>query len=81
MRGTLIVNGFLKRDGTQCCIVNVYAPCAKQDKVELWDAFKILIDQNSDVCVCVIGDFNTIRFDEERIWRSSGGDSRDKDIF
>lgn len=81
MRGPLIVNGFLKRDGTQCCIVNVYAPCVTQQKTELWDALQLWIEQNSEVCICVIGDFNAIRFDEERVGRSNDGDTRDKELF
>lgn len=35
MRGALVVNGFFRRDGTNCCIINVYAPGLEQEKREL----------------------------------------------
>lgn len=40
IRGALIVNCFLRKDGTTCCIVNIYAPCGTQEKFELWDSIK-----------------------------------------
>lgn len=81
MRGALIVNGVLIKDGTRCCIVNVYAPCVEQEQNELWQALQVLVEQNQDVCVCIVGDFNTIRFREERVGRSRSFDPRETEKF
>lgn len=60
MRGALIINGVVRKDGTQYCIINMYAPCVEQEHNELWEALQLLADQNQDMCLCIAGDFNTI---------------------
>lgn len=47
------MNGYLRSDGMLCNIINVHALCELQDKRVLWDAIKIIVEQNAGVCVCV----------------------------
>lgn len=81
MRGMLVVNGFWREDGTRCIIINVYAPCSFPEKCELWDAIKRVIEQNLDACISIVGDFNSIRNEHERVGRGERVDSRDIDCF
>lgn len=55
MNEVLIVNGLWGVEQTRCCIINVYAPCYLQERVELWDMISI-----------ILGDFNSIRSINER---------------
>lgn len=80
-REVLVVNGFLKSDGTLCCILDVYAPCQMSEKKLLWEVISGVIEQSVGYCVCVIGDFNSIRNRSARIGRSSGGDTREITTF
>ncbi|XP_057775424.1 uncharacterized protein LOC130994398 [Salvia miltiorrhiza] len=67
--GAVVVNGFRQDDGRAFCLVNVYAPCDSSGKSELWDKLKLVADQNSERCVCFLGDFNAIRDESERVGR------------
>lgn len=42
MEGALIVNGRWISDGSNCCIVNVYAPCPLEERKELWDRLNLV---------------------------------------
>ncbi|KAL8462076.1 hypothetical protein ACS0TY_033233 [Phlomoides rotata] len=64
--GAVIVNGFLGLNRIECCIINVYSPCVLSEKEELWDRLSTIISYNSYSCVCVAGDFNSIRRTAER---------------
>lgn len=81
MSGALIVNGFWGQDRTQCCIINIYAPCLLPEKQDLWDRLSLVIDQNPSVCICVIGDFNSIRRESERMGRGLLANKRDIAAF
>ncbi|KAL8478208.1 hypothetical protein ACS0TY_030195 [Phlomoides rotata] len=71
IKGMLAVNGFWVEDGMKVMIINVYAPCKLSAKAQLWDAILIVLEQNQDIRICVVGDFNSIREESERIGRSS----------
>lgn len=76
-RGVLAVNGFLKEDGSQVCILNVYAPCSTTDRIILWDIICNYLASYSATLVCVMGDFNAIRSPNERSGRGCTIDQRD----
>ncbi|KAL8477136.1 hypothetical protein ACS0TY_029438 [Phlomoides rotata] len=80
-RGMLVVNGRWVGDGSRCTIINVYTPNNSAQRGDLWELIKALADQHSTDKVCIIGDFNVIRGEKERIGRSSFYDTRDMDKF
>ncbi|KAL8490658.1 hypothetical protein ACS0TY_022603 [Phlomoides rotata] len=51
------------------------------EKRELWDTIRLVINQYREACICVVGDFNAIRFPEERVGRGETGDTRDMTNF
>ncbi|KAL5169552.1 putative plastid-lipid-associated protein 11, chloroplastic [Glycine soja] len=51
-------------------IVNVYAPCDQAGKRILWDELSHLKASNPNGLWCVLGDFNSIRSQDERITSS-----------
>ncbi|KAL8543150.1 hypothetical protein ACS0TY_003881 [Phlomoides rotata] len=81
MEGAVIVNGYWKEDGSRCCVVNVYASCIVSAKMELWDRIQSIIEQEADACICVLGDFNSIRYESEREGRRAGSCRRDVMAF
>lgn len=80
-KGVLVVNGYLREDGTQICIMNVYAPCVPAEREELWSLIRNVIAQLGNTLYCVVGDFNAIRDVRERVGRGSVVDQRDIDVF
>lgn len=66
----IVINGYLVEGGKGCSIVNVYAPCSPAAREILWDQIGILARQCNDDCFCIIGDFNCIRSESERVGRS-----------
>ncbi|XP_057789480.1 uncharacterized protein LOC131006301 [Salvia miltiorrhiza] len=67
--GALIVNGKWMSNNLLGCIINVYAFQILSDRELLWDSLGMVIRQNCDSCICIAGDFNTIRYDFERVGR------------
>nr|ABD32574.2 Endonuclease/exonuclease/phosphatase [Medicago truncatula] len=51
-------------------IANVYAPCDTLAKQDLWVRLSQFLTANGDVNVCVCGDFNYVRSEEERRGRN-----------
>lgn len=51
--------------------MNVYAPTGLMEKINLWDQMQTVIQQNDDGCVCLAGDFNSIKEPGERIGRGA----------
>lgn len=43
MGGVVIINGHWGPDRTDCCIINVYAPCSLEERIELWDRLNSVI--------------------------------------
>ncbi|XP_057811329.1 uncharacterized protein LOC131025551 [Salvia miltiorrhiza] len=66
INGAVIVNGKWIKEDIGCCLINVYAPAGAGEKAILWDLIKTIVEQNEDRCVCVMGDFNAVRKQEER---------------
>jgi hypothetical protein len=61
----LVIKGTFIPNAQNFIIFNVYAPCDAAAKKSLWERLIPLVLNNSDVCVCVCGDFNSIRSVEE----------------
>lgn len=80
-RGVLITNGFLREDGQQVCVLNIYAPCSASEKKRLWDVVTNIISQQSSRYICVAGDFNAIRFESGRVGRGALIDHREISTF
>ena len=72
-------HSFLLLDGTwvsedqRLFIVNVYAPCDLPGKRILWEELRQLKLANPNGVWCFLGDFNSIRSQEERIGSSQRG--------
>ncbi|KAL8513732.1 hypothetical protein ACS0TY_013006 [Phlomoides rotata] len=81
MKGMLVVNGIWREDNVKVMIINVYAPRTVTEKEQLWDVIKIVLEQNENVRVCIVGDFNSIREENERIGKRGDVDHRDIRIF
>lgn len=84
MDGAVIINGMWGAERVDCCFISVYAPCRLDERIELWDRLKLIIQQNSSSCLCLVGDFNSIRFPDERVSRSGNlnwNDLREFDDF
>lgn len=81
MPGAVIVNGFWGPDRKGCCIINVYAPNDSEGRADLWDRILCVIQQSSNDCVCILGDFNAIRSISERRGRSLNQNRKDMDLF
>lgn len=56
----LVVNGRWRSTGEDLCIINIYTSCNAEEKQLLWDGLSIVIEQNSKINLCLIGDFNSI---------------------
>ena len=80
---TIKCHSFLFLDGTwvtenqRLHIVNVYAPCDLPGKRILWEELRQLKLANPNGVWCFLGNFNSIRSQEERI----GSSQRGADIF
>ncbi|KAL8545444.1 hypothetical protein ACS0TY_005558 [Phlomoides rotata] len=77
----MVVNGRLGEDGGEMVIINVYAPCSTSEKEQLWEIIKLVIEQNEEARLCVVGDFNSIRAEDKRVGRREEVDRRDINIF
>lgn len=65
--GAVAVNGSWRASGEELCIINVYAPCQLNGKLLLWDRLSLVVVQRSDPNLCIIGDFNSILEEVERV--------------
>ncbi|KAL8516062.1 hypothetical protein ACS0TY_014658 [Phlomoides rotata] len=81
MLGAVIVNGLWGADRIQCCIINVYAPCPLVDRIDLWDRLLGTLNQVAPSCICLAGDFNSIRRVSERAGRMAESCKRDIEAF
>ena len=62
----LAVSGRFLKSGDQFVVFNVYAPCDTSRQQVLWNVLSSRIDSLEGQNVCVCGDFNAIRREEER---------------
>ncbi|KAL8493332.1 hypothetical protein ACS0TY_024521 [Phlomoides rotata] len=68
-KGLLVVKGRWLEDSSVMLILNVYAPCNTTEKVQLWEILQVVTEQYEEYRICVAGDFNSIREENERIGR------------
>ncbi|KAL8522492.1 hypothetical protein ACS0TY_012600 [Phlomoides rotata] len=71
MEGAVVVNGVWGSERINCCLVNIYAACSLTERLALWDRLLQVVAQASDSCICITGDFNSVRRDAERAGRNS----------
>jgi exonuclease III len=62
----LVIKGKVISSDEEFMIFNVYAPCDLAAKREMWGTLKSKVLNNNDVNVCVCGDFNSVRGEDER---------------
>ncbi|XP_057808850.1 uncharacterized protein LOC131023324 [Salvia miltiorrhiza] len=79
--GALFVNGIWLSGNFPCVLINVYASQMLKDREELWDRIGLVVKQNRDSCVCVAGDFNSVRTESDRVGRGTQFSSRDIQVF
>ena len=77
----LIIKGTIIDSGVEFMIVNVYAPCDLAAEKDLWERLQLLVSTNTDLCLCVCGDFNSVRSVEERKGRGEVFRQVDADVF
>jgi exonuclease III len=77
----LIIKGKDLSTNEDFMVCNVYAPCDLLAKKQLWDRLHILVTSNVECCLCVCGDFNSVRSVEERKGRATFFRQGDADIF
>ncbi|XP_057811598.1 uncharacterized protein LOC131025829 [Salvia miltiorrhiza] len=82
--GGVAVNGQWVTGNIPCCFVNIYAPMTVSEKANLWGVISMIGEHNCDLCVCILGDFNAIRKQNERVGRGDSfcaTDTRNFDMF
>ena len=77
----LVIKGTVIRSAEDFVIMNVYAPCDSMAKKDLWDNLTSIIANCNDSCLCVCGDFNSVRNVEEKKGRGSVFRQVDADLF
>ena len=77
----LVIKGMVNQTTEDFIIFNVYAPCDSEAKRALWDKLSPLVASNNDVCLCVCGDFNSVRVPEERKGRWTVFRQADANLF
>lgn len=60
------IQGRFVKSGDEFTIFNVYAPCAANRQQILWESLVVRLTSLYDHNVCVCGDFNVVRYVEER---------------
>lgn len=71
----LVIKGKVISTSEEFVIVNVYAPCDLDAKKVLWERMSSLVLDNMNLCLCVCGDFNSVRNVEERKGRGEFSDN------
>ena len=62
----LWIQGRFVKSGNEFTIFNVYAPCDSNRQQVLWQTLANRLASLHDQNVCVCGDFNVVRYVEER---------------
>lgn len=65
--------GRIVAENLDCVFLNIYAPCDRGGKRALWDSLVDLKDNINSDFWCALGDFNAVRYPEER--KGSGNPS------
>ena len=66
-RGFIMLEGWWIKDNKKVFIINVYAPYDLQGKRDQWEQLLQLKSSYQDGLWCVLGDFNSIRHQHERL--------------
>ena len=66
-RGFILLEGMWIKENKRVSIINVYAPCDLQGKRQQWDEILQLKTSSQEGLWCVLGDFNSIRHQDERV--------------
>ncbi|KAL5153812.1 hypothetical protein HKD37_19G053302 [Glycine soja] len=66
-RGFIMLEGWWIKDNKKVFIINVYAPYDLQGKRDQWERLLQLKSSYQDGLWCVLGDFNSIRHQHERL--------------
>lgn len=66
-RGFIMLEGVWVKENKKVFIINVYAPCDLQGKRDQWFELLQLKSSYQDGLWCVLGDFNSIRHQQERL--------------
>jgi exonuclease III len=77
----LVIKGTDITSAEDFVIINVYAPCVLAAKNLLWDRLLPIVLNNSNECLCVCGDFNSVCGREERKGRGVVFRQADADYF
>jgi len=77
----LVIKGKDLLAGEDFIICNVYAPCDLVAKNMLWGNLLLHVQNNSDVCICVCGDFNSMCSIDERKGRAVAFRHPDAEVF
>jgi len=77
----LVIKGTYIVTAEDFVICNVYAPCDLEAKKLLWNRLSSFVSNNSDACLCVCGDFNSVRCVEERKGRGTVFRQTEADYF
>ncbi|KAL5166140.1 Phosphatidylinositol/phosphatidylcholine transfer protein SFH9 [Glycine soja] len=65
--GFILLEGKWIKDNKRVSIINVYAPCELQRKRQQWEEILQLKTASQAGMWCVLGDFNSIRHQDERV--------------
>ena len=65
-KGFILLEGTWSKEDIRVGIINVYAPCDLQGKREQWNEIKHLKSSSHVHLWCILGDFNSIRYQHER---------------
>ena len=65
--GFILLEGMWIKDNKRISIINVYAPCDIHRKRQQWDEILQLKTSSQEGLWCVVGDFNSIRHQDERV--------------
>jgi hypothetical protein len=68
----LQIHGKFIRTDKEFYLFNIYAPCEMRDKQLLWASLSVKLQSLRGKNVCVCGDFNAVRYVEER-WTQRRG--------
>ena len=77
----LVIKGKVIPTVEEFVIFKVYAPCDLMAKRVLWEFLTPLVLNNNDLCLCVCGDFNSVRSLDGKKGRGTVFRQVDADMF
>ncbi|KAL8508140.1 hypothetical protein ACS0TY_018633 [Phlomoides rotata] len=79
--GALEIKGFWGENKVKCSVVNVYMPCIRTRRYEIFDEWNNIYPLYEDYILCFAGDFNTVRTSCERKGRGMATSFQECDKF